>query len=162
MKILILLLFAPILCFAQVGRYDSLYQSGVISKSEYLVLKKSQEIGIDTVKQKVARYDSLFAAKQITESEYKSLKENLFKTTNRQSPQTSAIFAKARKQANLGAALTIVGSIFVGTGTAVFLASNSKPLGGVFIGLGVGTLLPGIGFLANSAVLKHKAKKGIN
>jgi hypothetical protein len=78
MRSLLLLAFIlPLFVFSQSAHYDSLYNQGLISKSDWQLLRNASAKPVDSNAIKIASYDSLYAHGQISKSDRDLLTKQL-------------------------------------------------------------------------------------
>lgn len=157
----LILLFLILQSYGQ-ARYDSLYKIGLITESEYSILRNANTR--DSTQLKLAHYDSLYAHHQLSQEEYEALKANLFRSQSNTTAKTSynprRDLTKAKNMSNLAIGLTIVGVMFVGG--AVIAHTSNKGVNGLGIGFGVGgavSLIPAVALFYKASSLKKKASK---
>jgi hypothetical protein len=160
MKILLLIaLIFPILSFSQNARYDSLYHSGAIDKTEYDILTKHTHT--DSTQLKLDKYDGMLKTRSITQAEYNKLTESLL-NAQPGDPHYDPQFdrSKAKSSTTAGIISMVLGTIFSGIGIGTHL-NNGGPypvsiatgsLGGIALGFGMGLLI-------NGGVLRHRANQ---
>jgi hypothetical protein len=155
--IFFLLIIIPCLSFGQTSHYDSLYNAGLISKSDYQLLQRSKT---DTNAMKLSRYDSLYKAHQITDDEYKMLKKQVFEKSLHTDFDENAMKHAVKSDITAGIIGSVIATGFIGfaIGEAVNRGGPNvySLVGGLFGGLSFGIA---IGSFAHGGRLMHRIRE---